>query len=110
VIVIEDLDDDAYEVLQPIPVDIGYHGKGGVVAAWTDVTAMTGDTFEEALEGLSESIKSTFDHLTTTPDEKLGPRPRIAKQLLLQHVKFVGTLPPHSPGRDAGDGEGGSRT
>lgn len=66
-----------YELLKQIRITVEKVGPGEYVAAFHEAGVFaSGETASEAEFMLMDAILGTFEHLSATPLEKLGPYPR----------------------------------
>jgi predicted RNase H-like HicB family nuclease len=84
---IETLEPEPYEILKPFTAVV-MEVEGGFEAAAFDLGIFaSGDTEEEAISNLKETLLDTFDQLNELPDTRLGKGPLRQKGLLNKCVR-----------------------
>src|SRR5207248_538687 len=84
---ITDLGDASLEVLKPIPVSIRPSGDDFVASFFDANVNVSGETEQEAFDGLREILIATFELFGSAPDEGLGPEPMRQFAVLRQFLR-----------------------
>ena len=86
---IETLEPEPYEILRPFTVVV-MEAEGEFEAAIFDLGIFaSGDTEEEPIANLKETLLDTFDRLNELPDTRLGKGPFRQKSLLNKWIRKV---------------------
>jgi predicted RNase H-like HicB family nuclease len=86
---IESLEPEPYEIMRPLTAVV-IEAEGGFEASSFDLGIYaSGDTEEEAIANLKETLLDTFDQLNELPDTRLGKGPLRQKGLLNKCVRKV---------------------
>ena len=86
---IETLEPEPYEILRPFTAVV-IEAEGEFEAAIFDLGIfVSGDTEEEAIANLKETLVDTVDRLNGLPDTRLGKGPLRQKNLLNKYVRKV---------------------
>ena len=94
---IETLEPEPHEILRPFTAVVTEE-EGEFGAAIFDLSIFaSGDTEEEAIANLKETLLDTFDQLNELPDTKLGKGPLRQKHLLNKCVRRAEAM--HGPQR-----------
>jgi predicted RNase H-like HicB family nuclease len=94
---IETLDPEPYEIVRPFTAVVSQE-EGGFQASIFDLGIYaSGDTEEEAITNLKETLLDTVDRLNELPDSKLGRGPLRQKNLLNKSVQRTHAASPARP-------------
>jgi len=94
---IETLEPEPYEILRPFTAVVTEE-EGEFQANLFDLGIFaSGDTEEEAISNLKETLLDTVDRLDELPDARLGKGPLRQKYLLNKSVRRLHAAPPVSP-------------
>ncbi len=86
---IESLEPEPYHILRPFTAVV-MESEGEFEAAVFDLGIFaSGDTEEEALANLKETLVDTFDRLNGLPDTRLGKGPLRQKTLLNKRIRSI---------------------
>ena len=86
---IESLEPEPYEILKPLTAVV-MEEEGEFEAAIFDLSIFaSGDTEEEAIANLKETLLDTFDQLNELPDTRLGKGPLRQKGLLNKCIRKI---------------------
>jgi hypothetical protein len=86
---IESLEPEPYEIVRPLTAVV-MESEGEFEAAIFDLSIFaSGDTEEEAIGNLKETLLDTFDQLNELPDTRLGKGPLRQKGLLNKCIRKV---------------------
>ena len=86
---VRDLDDDHYELTEPILVLIEeYPGDDTLIASFPELEVFgEGNTESEAVLNLKHSILDLYDELNTTPPESVGDLPKAWLRVLRRLIR-----------------------
>jgi predicted RNase H-like HicB family nuclease len=88
-VTIESLEPEPYEIMRPFTAVV-MEAEGGFEAAIFDLGIFApGDTEEEAIANLKETLLDTVDRLNELPDTRLGKGPLRQKSLLNKWIRRV---------------------